>query len=103
MTAVPFSIPGVSVTPRAAADAYARTDAGPDAGEGFGAMLGNALNEAVAQGHEADQQAVAAINGTGDLTSVVTALSQAQLTLQTATAVRDRVVQAYQSIMQMPI
>jgi hypothetical protein len=30
---------------------------------------------------------------------VVTALARAQLTLQTATTVRDRVVQAYQDIM----
>ena len=30
-------------------------------------------------------------------------LSRAELTLQTATAVRDRVVQAYQDIIKMPI
>jgi len=44
-----------------------------------------------------------AISGQGNLTDVVTALSRAELSLQTATAVRDRVVQAYQSIMAMPI
>ena len=41
--------------------------------------------------------------GGGNLTDVVTALSRAELTLQTATAIRDRVVQAYQDIMKMPI
>lgn len=100
-------IPTITVTPGAAADAYARTaaggDAGAAAGESFGTVLGDALSGAIAQGHEADSQATAAIEGKGDLTSVVMALSQAQLTLQTATAIRDRVVQAYQSIMQMPI
>jgi hypothetical protein len=39
----------------------------------------------------------------GNLTEVVTAVSKAQLALQTATTIRDRMVQAYQQIMQMPI
>jgi flagellar hook-basal body complex protein FliE len=34
---------------------------------------------------------------------VVTALAKAELALQTTVAVRDRVVQAYQEIMRMPI
>ena len=44
-----------------------------------------------------------ALTGGGNLTDVVVALSRAQMTLQTATAIRDRVVQAYQDIMKMPI
>jgi flagellar hook-basal body complex protein FliE len=43
------------------------------------------------------------IAGNANLTEVVTAVSRAQLALQTTTAVRDRVVQAYQEIMRMPI
>ena len=44
-----------------------------------------------------------ALTGSGNLTDAVTALSRAELTLQTATALRDRVVQAYQDIIKMPI
>jgi flagellar hook-basal body complex protein FliE len=44
-----------------------------------------------------------AIAGRGNLTEVVTALARAELTLQSATAIRDRVVQAYQDIIKMPI
>jgi flagellar hook-basal body complex protein FliE len=44
-----------------------------------------------------------AIGGDGNLTEVVAALSHAEITLQTATAIRDRMVQAYQDIMKMPI
>jgi flagellar hook-basal body complex protein FliE len=33
----------------------------------------------------------------------VTAISRAELALQSATAIRDRVVQAYQDVMKMPI
>ena len=37
------------------------------------------------------------------VTDVVVALSHAEMTLQATTAIRDRVVQAYQDIMRMPI
>lgn len=95
----------ITVTPRAAADAYQRTDTGGGtaAGEGFGATLQRMVEGAVAQGHAADQQATAAISGTGNLTDVVTSLARAELALQSATAIRDRVVSAYQEIMRMPI
>ena len=62
-----------------------------------------ALQGALDAGHDADAKSMQAISGQGNLTDVVTALSRAELSLQTATAVRDRVVQAYQSIMAMPI
>ncbi len=99
------TIPTIVVTPSAAADAYARVDRG-DAGGGagdFGATLQRALQGAVDNFHAADARTTEALTGGGNLTEVVTALSRAQLTLQTATALRDRVVQAYQDIMKMPI
>jgi flagellar hook-basal body complex protein FliE len=65
--------------------------------------FGGALDQAIQSGHTADDQAAKAISGGGNLTSVVAALSHAEMTLQTATAIRDRVVQAYQDIMKMPI
>lgn len=97
-------IPTIVVTPAEAANAYARTDRG-EAGGGtdFGATLSRTLESAVQTGHEAEAKAMQAIAGEGSLTDVVTAVSRAELTLQTATAVRDRVVQAYQDIMRMSI
>ena len=62
-----------------------------------------ALDQAIETGHAADDQAMTALSGGGNLTDVVTALSHAEMTLQAATAIRDRVVQAYQDIMKMPI
>lgn len=97
----------VTVTPRAAAEAYQRSDDSDSgtgaAGESFGAALEHAVGGAIAQGHAADQQATAAIAGNGNITEVVTALARAELALQSATAIRDRVVSAYQEIMRMPI
>jgi flagellar hook-basal body complex protein FliE len=101
------TIPSVVITPSAAAEAYNRNAKGAAAGAGAPASFTNvmteALDQAVQTGHTADNQAVKAISGGGNLTEVVTALSHAEMTLQTATAIRDRVVQAYQDIMKMPI
>jgi flagellar hook-basal body complex protein FliE len=99
-------IPTMIITPSTtAARAYARTDAGAGltAENGFGATLQRAMESAVNTGHQADSQTMRALAGGGNLTDVVTALSRAELTLQTATAIRDRVVQAYQDIVKMPI
>ncbi len=97
------SIPTITITPQAASDAYQRTESGAGGEGSFGAVLQHVVTDAVAQGHAAEQQAQAAITGNGNVTEVVTALARAELTLQSATAIRDRVVQAYQQIMQMPI
>jgi flagellar hook-basal body complex protein FliE len=103
------TIPSIVVTPSAAADAYARVDRGGagagtagDAGN-FSATLEHALQGAIDNGHAAEGKAMDAIAGGGNLTEVVTALARAELTLQSATVIRDRVVQAYQDIMKMPI
>jgi len=100
------TIPTITITPSTAADAYAkvdRGDTGGSAGASFGSALQNALNGAVETSHSAETSAMQAISGEGNLTDVVTALSRAELALQTATAIRDRVVSAYQDIMKMPI
>ena len=89
-----------------AASAYANTDragAAQGAPENFGAALQQALEGVVQAGREADTQSRAALMGTGNITEVVTAIAQAELALQTTLAVRDRIVQAYQDIMRMPI
>lgn len=96
-----------TIRPAEAAHAYASVDRGGAGGTGatasFGSVLQTAVSHAIETGHAAETDAMQAIAGQGSLTDVVTALSRAQLALETATAVRDRVVQAYQDIMKMPI
>lgn len=79
--------------------------AGPaaDPATGFGAALGRAMQGVVQAGHEADAQSLRAIAGAGNLTEVATAVSRAELALQGAVAIRDKMVQAYQDVMRMPI
>ncbi|MCU0887901.1 MAG: flagellar hook-basal body complex protein FliE [Rubritepida sp.] len=83
----------------AAANALAQSPAG----QGFGAALERAVGAAIETGRAADTQSNAALSGQGGVTDVVLAISRAELALQTATAVRDRVVTAYQDVMRMPI
>jgi flagellar hook-basal body complex protein FliE len=99
------SIPTISITPAGAAQAYAKVASSDNniADSGFGAVLGRALDSVVQAGHQADQQAVTAINGGGNFTEVATAVSHAELALQSAVSIRDKVVQAYQDVMRMPI
>ena len=101
-----MTIAALSVSPTNAAGAYARAGSAFTAaatGSGFGGALQQALDGVVASGKAADSQATQAILGQGNLTDVVTAVSQAELALQSAMAIRDRVVQAYQDVMRMPI
>ena len=98
-----MTVPTLSVSPSGAAQAYARVAGGAEGAGGFGEVLGRALEGVVQAGHEADSQSMRAIAGGGNLTEVATAVTRAELALQGAVAVRDKVVQAYQDIMRMPI
>jgi len=98
----------IPLAPAGAAAAYRAADALPNAatpagGAGFGAARTRAMEQAVEVGREADTASTRALSGQGSVTDVVLAVGRAELTLQTAVAVRDRVVAAYQDVMRMPI
>jgi flagellar hook-basal body complex protein FliE len=101
-----MALPTITVTPQAAADAYRRAETGDAVGAGgtdFGSVLQNAMKGVIDAGHAAETLSAQGIAGHADVTAVVTAVSKAELALQTTAAIRDRVVQAYQDIMKMPI
>lgn len=70
---------------------------------GFGSFLSDAMKDAVSTMKKGEQAAGAHLAGKADIVDVVNAVNQAELTLDTVVAVRDKVVAAYQSIMNMPI
>ena len=51
----------------------------------------------------AETQSVAGMIGKADPQSVVTALASAEIAVQSAASVRDKVVESYQEILRMPI
>jgi len=104
--------------PVAAAGAYASTArlGDPSAGLGkatgttaadgepsFGALLKDALNAVGEIGRKSDAQTQAMMSGKADMIDVVTAVSETEVAVQSLVSIRDKVIEAYQNIMQMPI
>lgn len=70
---------------------------------GFGSFLSDAMKDAVSTMKQGEKMAGASLAGKADIVDVVNAVNQAEITLDTVVAVRDKVVAAYQSIINMPI
>ena len=92
---------------RAAIERLQQTAGNSDAGKAnsndFSAMVKNFAENAVNVGETSEKATAAGAAGQADLNSVVVAIAEAELTLNSVVAVRDKVLQAYQQIMRMPI
>lgn len=69
----------------------------------FGDFLSKALKDGIGTMKQGETMAANQVSGKSSIVDVVSAVNQAEITLDTVVAVRDKVVQAYQSIMNMPI
>lgn len=69
----------------------------------FTDVLKQTISESIQTTSRAEQAGTAAAAGQTDLIGVVTAVSQAEVAVQTVVTIRDKVVQAYQDILKMPI
>jgi len=84
------------------------TDIGSDNAGGsdkfsFGNMVKNTIDQVVSTQKKSEAVSAQAIAGKANITDVVQAVTEAEMTLQTVMTVRDRLVGAYQDIMRMPI
>ena len=84
----------------ASASAPAATSA---PGVNFSDFLSGAIKDSVNTIAQGEQAATSQVAGKANIVDVVNSVNAAELTLDTVVAVRDKVVSAYQSIMQMPI
>jgi len=82
-----------------------KTDTGGDesGGVSFSSFLKGKATESIDTLRAGEEMAAKAVTEDADITDVVQAVTNAELTLQTVVAVRDRMVSAYQEIMRMPI
>ncbi|MEM8625143.1 MAG: flagellar hook-basal body complex protein FliE [Pseudomonadota bacterium] len=64
------------------------------------AEAARALEQSLRQG---ESVAGSAVRGSGDMQGLVEALSSAEMAIETAVVMRDRVVEAYQEILRMPV
>ena len=72
-------------------------------GPSFGDVLKNTLTSIEDTGRKSDAQSQALVAGKASLIDVATAVSETETAIQALVTVRDRVITAYQQIMQMPI
>lgn len=94
---------GGSAAARAVERAAPVGGAAPVSGLDFGAVLGDVAARGVETIARAEAASIAGIRGEAPVQKVVEAVLEAERTLQTAIAVRDKVVQAYQEISRMAI
>ena len=87
-----------------AAQNYAlnRPATAPSEGDG-GSFVATAAAEFAASLRESEQTAISAMEGKADPHMLVSALSQAELAVETAVTLRNKVVEAYQEILRMPV
>jgi flagellar hook-basal body complex protein FliE len=85
------------------ASAYTNTATRQTASSDFGKMVGDAAENALQTVRNSEQVATSGVSGNADVQQVVQALSDAELTMQSVVAVRDKVLGAYNDIMKMTI
>jgi flagellar hook-basal body complex protein FliE len=69
----------------------------------FASVLKEAIGSVNELGHKSDTQTRAMANGNANMVNVVTAVAETEVAIDAVVAVRDRVIQAYEDIMKMPI
>ena len=100
-------------SPTVAANAYASVGrildpgvagkASAAAGPSFGDLLKDAISSVLETGRKSDTQTVAMAQGKANMMDVVTAVAETDVKVSTLVSVRDKVIQAYEDIMKMPI
>ncbi|MEO0411780.1 MAG: flagellar hook-basal body complex protein FliE [Pseudomonadota bacterium] len=70
---------------------------------GFASMVEEGLNEVVGATSGMESAVAGKLNGQAQLLDVVTAVSSAEMAVETVVAVRDKVLSAYNDIIKMPI
>ncbi|WP_316977694.1 flagellar hook-basal body complex protein FliE [Shumkonia mesophila] len=81
----------------------ARDVAGKAGGGDFAELVKSALDEARLIGQRSEKLSMEGIRDNADLNQVITAVAEAEVTLQTVVSIRDKVIDAYKEILRMPI
>ena len=72
-------------------------------GPSFGDVLKNSLDGAIQAQHKSEAVSASAVAGQANITDVLQAVTEAEMTLNTVVAIRDRVIAAYDKVMRSPI
>lgn len=69
----------------------------------FADLMAESVQQSVQTLRAGEEMAAKAVTGEANLTDVVQAVNDAELTMQAVVGVRDRMISAYQDILRMPI
>ncbi|MGB0683161.1 MAG: flagellar hook-basal body complex protein FliE [Magnetovibrionaceae bacterium] len=92
-----------------AAQAYQQLSQGGPAkgaekgGDSFADLVQGALEQAREIGRRGEDMSLKGVTDRADVADVVNAVAEAELTLQTVVAVRDKVIESYKQVMRMPM
>lgn len=81
----------------------ATSPAEEEAKPSFSQMVESAVKESIDTTYKSEAMQTGSLTGNVELTDLVTAVANADLTLNTVVAIRDRVITAYEDIIKMPI
>ena len=80
------------------------TESNPaQAGASFAEFVAATVDDAIGAARQSERVSMQAVANQADINEIVTAVTNAEVTLQTVVAIRDRVIQAYQDVIRMPI
>ncbi len=74
-----------------------------EGGVSFQQYMTDSISDSIDTMKHGETMQARAVTGQADITEVVQAVTNAELTLQTIVSIRDRMISAYQDIMRMPI
>ena len=72
-------------------------------GSSFADMIRGVAKDTISATNRTETESIGALSKSTSMVDVVTAVTNAEVALETAIAVRDRVIAAYQQIIRMPI
>ena len=73
------------------------------AGQDFSSFMKDATENSIETLNSGEAMSMKGVTGNADLNDVVSAINSAESTLQLVTTIRDKMIQAYQEVMRMPI
>lgn len=97
------AITGIGHTPAITPGALPSSKPAAAPASGFGDTLTNLIGSVDASSSEANAAIGRMLDGTGDVHEAVIAMQKADTMLQLTVQIRNKIVQAYQDIMRMPM
>jgi flagellar hook-basal body complex protein FliE len=92
-----------AISPLGGGSAVSTITASPSGAPNFADYLSETASESMNTMRGAEKMSAGAIQGKADLTDVVTAVTNSEITLQAIVSIRDRMVGSLQELLRMPI